>query len=148
MVAKGDFVAAALFCLGIEIAAAHFRAEEARMLRRMAACDAQHICIEDLERNVQFPRILLQMSAAFGRISGIHRQKFQLEIHRVLQIPQQQAEQHGVLAARNAHRNAVARAHHVIFLYRIHKRLAYRAHKLALQRLSDLSCCHFTPFLC
>ena len=118
------------------------------MFRRMAACDAQHICVEDLERNVQFPRILLQMPAAFGRISGVHRQKFQLEIHCVLQIPQQQAEQHGVLAARDAHCDAVARTHHVIFLYRIHEWLANRAHELALQGLSDLFCCHFTPFLC
>ena len=118
------------------------------MLSGMHPCHAQHIGIENFERNVQPFRVFLEVLAALRRITRVHCKEHEVKIHRVLQILQQQCQQHGILAARDAHRNLIARFYQSICFYRVHERLAQCTHKFALQRSFYLFRSHFAPFLC
>ena len=114
----------------------------------MVSRDAQHIGLKDLKRQFEPRGVFLQMGAPGGRVTRVHGEKDQLEVHRVLQILHEQGEQHGVLATRNADRDPVPCTHHIVFLYRVHKGLAERTHKFALQGAPDLPRGHAPPFLC
>ena len=69
------------------------------MLGRMHPCHAQYIGIKNFERNVQPFRVFLEVLAALRRITRVHCKEHEVKIHRVLQILQQQCQQHGILAA-------------------------------------------------
>ena len=118
------------------------------MRGRVPGRDAQHVGLEDFERQLELPGVCLELRAPGGRIARVHGEEHQLKIHRVLQILQKQGEQHGILAARDAHRDLIPCLHHIVFPDRFHKRPAQRAHKLALERAPDVRRPHAPPFLC
>ena len=146
--AERNLVAAAPLRLRVQVAAPHLGAQEAGVLRRVVSRDAQHVGLKNLKRQFEPRGILLEMRTPGRRIARVHGEEKQLKIHCMLQILHEQGKQHGVLAARNAHRDLIPRPHHIVFLYRVHKRLAERAHKLALQRAPDVARGHAPPFLC
>ena len=148
MVAEGDLAASALLRFGIQVAAAHFSTQKAGMPGRVPPCDAQYIRAENFERQRQPGGVLLQLGAALRGIARIHSEKAQRKIDRVLQILQQEGEQHGVLSPGNAHRDAVARLHERIVAHRAHKGLAQRVPEFVLQGVPDLVCVHRPFFLC
>ena len=84
VVAERNFVAAALLCRGIQVAAPHFGAQKARMRGRVPGRDAQHVGLEDFERQLELPGVCLELRAPGGRIARVHGEEHQLKIHRVL----------------------------------------------------------------
>ena len=79
-----DFIAAALACFGVQVAAPHFCAQEAGVLGRVYPCHAQYVGVENFERDVQSFCVFLEVPAALRRITRVHCKEHEVKIHCML----------------------------------------------------------------
>ena len=124
MVAKCDLVAAKLLRLAIQIAAAHPRTQVARVFLA-AVGDRENIGLEHGDRDMQQRGVALDLIAVDLVVAGVHNEENYLKRHLAVPLEQlhQLGHQHGILAARNAHGNLVARLNQLILSNRQCKRV-------------------------
>ena len=115
MMTEGDLVAAERLRLAVQIAAAHTGAQVAGVLFAVVR-DGKDVGFENRDRNVQQRGVALDLVAVDFVVAGVHDKENDLE--RDLAVPLEQLHQlrhqHGVLAARNADRDFIARLNELI----------------------------------
>ena len=114
-----DLVAAQLLGLAVQVAAAHPGAEVAGVLVSVVG-HGKDVALENGHRDVQQLGVGLDLLAIDLVVAGVHDQKHQLKGHVAvaLQLLHELGHQHGVLAAGNAHGNAVTGLHQLVALDR------------------------------
>ena len=114
-----DFVAAQLLGLAVQVAAAHPGAEVAGVLVGVVG-HGKDVALENGHRDVQQLGVGFDLLAIDLVVAGVHDQKHQLKGHVAvaLQLLHELCHEHGVLAAGNAHGNAVAGLHQLVALHR------------------------------
>ena len=119
VVAQRDLVAAKLLGLAVQVAAAHPGAEVARVLVGVVG-HGKDVALENGHRDVQQLGVGFDLLAIDLVVAGVHDQKHQLKGHVAvaLQLLHELGHQHGVLAAGNAHGNAVTGLHQLVALDR------------------------------
>ena len=119
VVPQRDLVAAQLFGLAVQVAAAHPGAQIAGVLVG-AVGHGEDVAFKNRHRNVQKFCVTFDLLAVDLVVSGVHHQKYQLKRHIAvaLQLLHELCHQHGVLAAGNAHGDAVALLHQLVALDR------------------------------
>ena len=117
VVPQRDFVAAQGLCLAVQMAAPHPGAQITGVLFA-AVGDLKHVRLKNGDGNVQKPGVALDLLAVDLVVAGVHHQKFQLkgEITVPLQFLHEFGHEHGVLAAGDAHGDAVALLNQVVVL--------------------------------
>ena len=115
MMAQGDLVAAQGAGAAVQVAAAHAGAQVARRLFHVKH-GIKNGCFEEGEGHVQQGGVVFEGPAVRGGVAGVHAQEDEPEGDLVapLQLLEQLGQEHGGLAAGNAHGNLVARVDHVI----------------------------------
>ena len=139
VVAQGDLVAAQCPGLAVQVAPAHPGAQVAGVLLG-AVGGGEDVGFEDVGRDPQQLQILLDPLPVGLRVAGIHHEKFQLKGHVavLLQLLQELCQQHGVLAAGDAHGDSVARKNQLVVAYGVHEWAPYGLPILGQQALLDL----------
>ena len=128
MVPKRNFIAAKLLREAVQVAAAHPRAEVARRFLDVVN-GLEYVRLEYRDRYAQRAGVILDYAAVVGIVARIHHEVLDLEIDLAvpLQLLKKLRHQHRVLAAGDAHRDAVALVDKLIGLERLYK-LAHQRH--------------------
>ena len=119
VMAQRDFIAAQLLGLAVQVAAAHPGAEVAGVFVGVVGY-GKDVALENGHRDVQQLGVGLDLLAIDLVVAGVHDQKYQFKGHIAvaLQLLHELGHQHGVLAAGNAHGNAVTGLHQLVALDR------------------------------
>ena len=148
MVPQSDLVAAELLRAAIQIAPAHTGAEIAGGLAG-AVRNFKYVALEDRDGDVQKRRVAFDFPAVELIVAGVHHEKHELKgkVAVLLQLLHELCQQHGVLAAGDAHGNPVTGLDHFVSLHRLDKRipqhLAVFCYNAALNKLIWLKgSCH------
>ena len=124
MVPKSDLVAAELLRAAVQVAPAHAGAEITGGLAG-AVRNFKYIALEDRDGNVQKRRIALDFPAVELVVARVHHEKDKLKgkVAVLLQLLHELCQQHGVLAAGDAHGDPVAGLDHLVPLHRFDERI-------------------------
>ena len=124
VMSQRNLVAPQLLGLAVQVAPAHARAEIARVVLA-AVGHVEHIRFKNLDRHVQQRGVLFDFPTVELVIAGIHHQKRRLKMHLAvaLQFLHELGQQHGILAAGDAHGDPVALLNQLVALHSQNKRL-------------------------
>ena len=118
MVAECDFVAAEVFGLAVEVAAAHARTEIAGVFVGIVR-DIKDVGLENSNRDVEQFCVALDFCAVNFVVARIHDEVDDLKgnVAVAVQFLEKLGKQHGVFAAGNTDRDFIARLYEFIALY-------------------------------
>ena len=118
VVAQRDLVASQLLSLGIQEAPAHPGAEIAGVLLH-ADGDIENVAVKNRDGNPQQGGVILDEFSILRLVAGVHHHKDQLKGLRgmALQFLHQLGQDHGVLAAGDAHGDPVPRLDQLVPLH-------------------------------
>ena len=138
MVTERDLVAAEFLCLGVEMPAAHARAEVAGRFVG-AVRHGEDVGLEDRDRDVQQRRIGFDLAAVDLVVAGIHHEKHRLKRHVAVagEHLHQLCHQHRVLAARDADRDPVPGGDQLVALDCLDEGIPDRLAEFCLQTALD-----------
>ena len=139
VVAERDLVAAEALGFLIEVAAAHAGTDIARGLRDVVD-GVEDIRFEDRERDAEEIRVPLDDLAVRLVVARVHAEEHELErdLIMALQLLEELRHEHRVLAAGDAHRNAVARLDELIIADGLHEHAEEVPLELLAERLLDV----------